>query len=35
MKILLGILIVVLVVASLIADYLWRRWVAERRRDRQ
>lgn len=35
MKTLLGILIAVLVVGSLIADYLWRRWMAERRRDRQ
>jgi hypothetical protein len=35
MKILLGILIAVLVVASIVADYLWRRWMAERRRDRQ
>jgi hypothetical protein len=35
MKILLGILIAVLVVASLIADHFWRRWMAERRRDRR
>jgi|GEM_PF-2185007 len=35
MKILLGILAVVLVAASLIADYKWRQWIAARRRDRQ
>jgi hypothetical protein len=35
MKILLGILAIVLVAASLFADYKWRRWIAARRRDRQ
>jgi hypothetical protein len=35
MKILLAILAVVLVVASLIADYKWRQWMAARRRNRQ
>jgi hypothetical protein len=35
MKILLCILVAVVVAASLVADYLWRRWMAERRRDRQ
>jgi hypothetical protein len=35
MKILLGILAVLLVAASLFADYKWRRWIAARRRDRQ
>jgi hypothetical protein len=35
MKILLGILVVVIVAASLFADYKWRRWMAARRRDRQ
>jgi general stress protein CsbA len=35
MKILIGILAVVLVAASLIADYKWRQWIAARRRDRQ
>jgi hypothetical protein len=34
MKILLGILAVVVVAASLFADYKWRRWMAERRRNR-
>jgi general stress protein CsbA len=34
MKILLGILAVVLVAASLFADYKWRRWIAARRRNR-
>jgi hypothetical protein len=35
MKILLAILAIVLVVASFIADYVWRKWIADRRRDRQ
>lgn len=35
MKILLAILALILVVASLIADYKWRKWIADRRRDRQ
>jgi hypothetical protein len=35
MKIFLGIVVIVLVAASLIADYKWRKWIAERRRDRQ
>ena len=35
MKIFLGILAVVLVAASLFADYKWRQWMAARRRDRQ
>jgi hypothetical protein len=35
MKFLLAILAIVLVVASLIADYKWRQWIAARRRDRQ
>jgi hypothetical protein len=35
MKILLGILAVVLVAASLFADYKWRQWMAARRRDRR
>ena len=35
MKILVAILICVLVAASIIADYKWRRWMAARRRDRQ
>ena len=35
MKILLGILAVLLVAASLFADYKWRRWITARRRDRQ
>jgi general stress protein CsbA len=35
MKIFLGILAVVLIAASLVADYKWRRWIAARRRDRQ
>jgi hypothetical protein len=35
MKILLAILGVVLVAASFVADYKWRKWMADRRRDRQ
>jgi general stress protein CsbA len=35
MKILQTILVILLVAASLIADYKWRQWIAARRRDRQ
>jgi hypothetical protein len=35
MKILIGILALVLIVASFVADYKWRQWMAARRRDRQ
>ena len=35
MKIFLGILALVLIVASFVADYKWRQWMAARRRDRQ
>jgi hypothetical protein len=35
MKIVLGILIVLLVAVSFYADYKWRKWMAERKRDRQ
>jgi hypothetical protein len=35
MKIFLGILIVLVVAASVFADYKWRQWMAARRRDRQ
>jgi hypothetical protein len=35
MKILLGILAVVVVGGSLFADYMWRKWMAERRRNRE
>jgi hypothetical protein len=34
MKMFLGILAVLVVAASLIADYKWRQWMAARRRDR-
>jgi hypothetical protein len=34
MKIFLGVLAVLVVAASLIADYKWRQWMAARRRDR-
>jgi hypothetical protein len=35
MKIFLGILAVVVVLASFWADYKWRQWMAARRRDRE
>jgi len=35
MKIFLGILIIVVVAASFFADYKWRKWMANRKRDRQ
>ena len=35
MKILLAILAIVVVVVSFVADYAWRKWMADRRRDRQ
>jgi hypothetical protein len=35
MKIFLGIVAVLLVAASVFADYKWRQWMAARRRDRQ
>jgi membrane protein implicated in regulation of membrane protease activity len=35
MKVLFTIVVVVALVGSVVADYLWRRWMDERRRDRQ
>jgi len=35
MKILLGIIAILFVAASIVADYKWRQWMAARRRDRQ
>jgi hypothetical protein len=35
MKIFLGVLALVLVAASLLADYKWRQWMAKRRRERE
>jgi hypothetical protein len=35
MKILLGILVVLAVAASFFADYKWRQWMANHRRDRE
>jgi hypothetical protein len=35
MKLFLVILAVIAIVASLIADYKWRQWIASRRRDRE
>jgi len=34
MKILLLIAVLLIIAGSLFADYKWRRWIAERRRDR-
>jgi len=34
MKILVGILVLLIVVASFYADYKWRQWITARRRDR-
>jgi general stress protein CsbA len=35
MKVFVAILVVVLVAASIFADYKWRRWMDARRRDRE
>jgi hypothetical protein len=35
MKFAFAILVLVLVVVSFVADYKWRKWIADRRRDRQ
>jgi hypothetical protein len=35
MKLLLAILAAILIVASLYADYKWRKWIEARKRDRQ
>jgi hypothetical protein len=35
MKLVLGIVVLVVVAGSLVADYKWRQWMAARRRDRQ
>jgi hypothetical protein len=35
MKILLAIVAAAVIAASIYADYKWRQWMAERRRDRQ
>jgi hypothetical protein len=35
MKIILGILAILIIAASLFADYKWRQWIAARRRDRE
>jgi len=35
MKFLLAIAIAILVAASIFADYKWRKWIADRRRERQ
>jgi general stress protein CsbA len=34
MKLLLAILVLILIAASVFADYKWRQWMAARRRDR-
>jgi len=33
-KVIVGIVVLVLLAASLFADWKWRKWIAERRRDR-
>lgn len=35
MKLLIVIVVIALVAGSLFADYKWKRWMAERKRDRQ
>jgi len=35
MKIFLAVVVALLVAASVYADYRWRKWIEERRRDRQ
>lgn len=35
MKFVFAILAIVLIAASIFADYKWRKWIADRRRDRQ
>jgi general stress protein CsbA len=35
MKFLLAIVIAILIAASIFADYKWRKWIADRKRDRQ
>jgi hypothetical protein len=35
MKLLIGIAAIVVVAASLLADYKWKQWIAARKRDRQ
>jgi hypothetical protein len=35
MKLVLAIVVVALIVASFVADYKWRKWMEERKRDRQ
>jgi hypothetical protein len=35
MKIVLGVIVLVFVAGSVFADYKWRQWMANRRRDRE
>lgn len=35
MKILLAILALIVVAASLVADYKWRKWITDRKRERE
>jgi len=35
MKVILAIVIIAVIAGSFYADYRWRKWMAERRRDRQ
>jgi hypothetical protein len=35
MKLVLSIVIILVIAATVVADYKWRRWIASRRRDRE
>jgi hypothetical protein len=35
MKLFIVILVIVVIVGSIVADYFWRRWMADRRRERE
>jgi len=35
MKVVLAIVVVVFIAVTLVADYKWRKWMADRKRDRQ
>jgi hypothetical protein len=35
MKLILGIIGIIIVIGSIIADYKWRQWIAARKRERQ
>jgi hypothetical protein len=35
MKLVLSVVIILVIAATVVADYKWRRWIASRRRDRE